>query len=75
VSIPAAEVAGWIDAATADAERDGITGGAVTPYILGRVADLSGGRTLRANIGLIVNNAGTAGRIAVADARGSEATA
>lgn len=74
VSIPAADVAVWIDAATADAERDGVTGGAVTPYILGRVAELSGGRTLRANIGLIVNNAATAGRIAVAGVRGSEDT-
>ncbi len=34
--------------------------------MLGRVAELSGGRTLRTNIGLIVNNARTAARIAVA---------
>jgi pseudouridine-5'-phosphate glycosidase len=75
VSIPRADLAAWIDAATADASDHGITGGAVTPYILGRVAELSGGRTLRANIGLIVNNAGTAGRIAVAVAPGSGVTA
>ena len=66
VAIPLAEVATWIEAATAAAARDGIAGGAVTPYILGRVADLSDGRTLRANIGLIVSNAGMAGRIAAA---------
>jgi len=72
VAIPLADVTGWIDEATAAAAADGIAGGAVTPYILARVADLSGGRTLRANIGLIVSNARTAARIAVADtARGS----
>jgi len=68
VAIPLAEVAAWIDAATLAAAEEGIAGGAVTPYILSRVADLSGGRTLRANIGLIVSNARTAARIAVADA-------
>ena len=74
VAIPFAEVALWIDAATAAAARDGIAGGAVTPYILARLAELSGGRTLRANIGLIVSNARTAARIAVADAIRGAAT-
>lgn len=66
VAIPLVEVAAWIDAATVAAAQEKIAGGAVTPYILGRVAELSGGRTLRANIGLIVNNARMAGLIAVA---------
>jgi len=74
VAIPFAEVALWIDAATAAAARDGIAGGAITPYILARLAELSGGRTLRANIGLIVSNARTAARIAVADAIRGAAT-
>jgi pseudouridine-5'-phosphate glycosidase len=34
--------------------------------VLAFVADASGGRTLRANVALIVNNAATAGRIATA---------
>ena len=38
--------------------------GAVTPHLLSFVARASGGRTLRVNIGLIVNNARTAARIA-----------
>jgi len=66
VAIPLSEVAAWIEAATAAAAREAISGGAVTPFILGRVAELSGGRTLRANIGLIVANAGLAGAIAAA---------
>lgn len=66
VAIPAAEIAGWIESANAEAVAEGIRGGAVTPFILGRVADLSDGRTLTTNIGLIVNNARMAARIAVA---------
>jgi pseudouridine-5'-phosphate glycosidase len=60
------EVDAWIEAATAEAMSRGIRGGAVTPFVLGRVAELSGGRALRTNIGLIVNNARMAARIAVA---------
>ncbi len=65
VALDAAEVDGWIADAIAQAERDGVRGGAVTPFVLSRVAAASGGRTLRANIGLIVNNARMAGRIAL----------
>jgi pseudouridine-5'-phosphate glycosidase len=69
VAIPREEVAGWIEAAISAATEHGIQGGAVTPFVLARVADLSGGRTLETNIGLIINNARTAARIAVALAR------
>ncbi len=60
------EVDGWIREAMADAERQGISGGAVTPHLLGHLARASGGRTLRVNIGLIVENARLGGRIASA---------
>ena len=60
------EVDGWIREATADAERRGVRGSAVTPDLLGYLARVSGGRTLRVNIGLIVANARTAGAIASA---------
>jgi pseudouridine-5'-phosphate glycosidase len=65
-AISAHEVAAWTEAAISEAARQGIRGGAVTPFVLGQMAELSGGRTLRANIGLIVNNARTASRIALA---------
>jgi pseudouridylate synthase len=68
LAIPAHEVDVWIAAATTAADEQGISGAAVTPFILGRVAELSKGRTLRTNIGLIVNNARTAARVAVAHA-------
>ncbi len=66
LAIPAEEVDRWIVTATAEAAVRGLRGGSVTPFVLGRVAELSGGRTLRTNIGLIVANAGMAARIAVA---------
>lgn len=64
LAIDAAEVDAWIAQALRDAEERGIGGGAVTPHLLSFVARASGGRTLRVNIGLIVNNARTAGLIA-----------
>lgn len=66
VALDPTEVDGWIAAALAQAEESEIHGGALTPFVLGRVAEASGGATLRANIGLIVNNARMAARIAVA---------
>jgi pseudouridine-5'-phosphate glycosidase len=68
LAIPAAEMERWIDEATTASAAKGISGARVTPWILARVAELSGGRALRANIGLIVNNARMAARIAVAHA-------
>lgn len=66
VALPAAEVEAWIVEAVALADEQGIRAGAVTPFVLGHVAHASGGRTLIANIGLIVNNARTAAALAVA---------
>ncbi len=62
LAVPAHEVA----AAAAAAEAEGMTGPARTPYILGRLAALTGGRTLAANRALVEANARLAARIAVA---------
>ena len=48
------------------AEREGVTGAAVTPFVLGRLHERSGGRTLAVNRDLIVANARLAGELAVA---------
>ncbi len=48
------------------AEREGVTGAAVTPFVLGRLHEKSGGRTLAVNRDLIVANARLAGELAVA---------
>ena len=66
LAIPPAEMERWIEEATEASAAEGIVGATVTPWVLSRVAELSGGRALRANIGLIVNNARMAARIAVA---------
>jgi pseudouridylate synthase len=60
------EVDGWIRDGLRHAERDAVRGAAVTPYLLGHLATASGGRTLRVNIALIVENARSAGRVASA---------
>jgi len=52
--------------AMAAAERDGIRGKRITPYLLKCLAELSGGKTLSANIALLENNARVAGEIAAA---------
>lgn len=63
--IPAAEIAQVIATALAEAERDGITGQNVTPYLLGNVVAATEGRSLIANIALVKNNAHLAAQIAV----------
>jgi pseudouridine-5'-phosphate glycosidase len=55
--------------ALAEAERLGVAGQALTPFVLGRIHDRSGGRTLEANRDLVLANAGLAGEIAAAYAR------
>ena len=66
LALPADEVEGWIAEGVASAEARQIRGAAVTPFVLAHVAAASGGRALRANIGLIVANARMAGAVAVA---------
>ena len=55
-----------IQAALADAERDGIRGKAITPFLLERVNQLTGGESLRANVALLENNARVAAVLAAA---------
>lgn len=52
--------------ASAEAHRRGISGAALTPFLLTRIAELTEGRSLRANRALIENNAAVAADIAVA---------
>lgn len=65
-ALPEAEIEATIARAVADAAAEGIVGKAVTPFLLGRILALSGGRSLAANIALIRNNARLAAEIAVA---------
>jgi pseudouridine-5'-phosphate glycosidase len=62
--IPAAEIAGHIETALAEAAAQGIQGKAVTPFLLARLEELSGGASLEANVALVLNNARLATEIA-----------
>lgn len=62
--IPQGEMAQYIAHAQADMARLGITGKGVTPYLLGRILELTGGRSLTSNIALVKNNARLAAEIA-----------
>ncbi len=62
-----AEIA--IQQATAEANAQGIHGKDVTPFVLGRVAELTEGQSRRANTSLLVNNARVAALIALELAR------
>ena len=64
--IPAAEIEPVIAAALAEAERSGIRGKDVTPFLLGEIVKATKGRSLRANIALVKNNARVGAEIAVA---------
>ncbi|KMK67156.1 pseudouridine-5'-phosphate glycosidase [Puniceibacterium sp. IMCC21224] len=55
--IPRSVLAPVIAQATRDAEEHGITGKALTPYLLQRIFELTEGRSLDANIALVLNNA------------------
>jgi pseudouridylate synthase len=64
--IPAEELAAAIEGALADAKKHGVFGGALTPFVLGRMADITGGRSVPANLALAENNARVAVQIAAA---------
>lgn len=52
--------------ALADAEEAGITGAAITPFVLGRIGEATAGRSIPANLALAEHNAAVAAEVAVA---------
>lgn len=54
-----------IDGAIADMNKQGVTGKDTTPFLLGRIAESTDGRSLETNIQLVLNNARVATEIAV----------
>jgi pseudouridine-5'-phosphate glycosidase len=53
-----------IDSAVKEAEEKGIKGKDVTPYLLKRIVELTGGDSLETNIHLVINNASLGAEIA-----------
>jgi pseudouridine-5'-phosphate glycosidase len=64
--IPTAEIEPLIAAALAAADQRGIRGKEITPFLLGEIVRATEGRSLRANIALVKNNARVAAEIACA---------
>lgn len=64
--ISRAELVPVIAQAMEDAAALGIAGKAVTPFLLQRIFDLTGGASLEANIALVLNNARLGAAVAVA---------
>jgi pseudouridylate synthase len=64
--IPAAEISAVIDQALRDLDERGIGGRDATPYLLGRIVELTEGDSLTANIALVRENARVGAAVAVA---------
>lgn len=64
--IARAEIMPVVEAALAEAESRRIAAKAVTPFLLQRIFELTDGRSLEANIALVLNNARLGAAIAVA---------
>ncbi len=69
--IPASKMAIYIEQATTEAGKAGISGKEVTPWLLSRILELTGGKSLDTNIALVKNNAKLAAKIAIELARHS----
>lgn len=64
VAVPATEFDAWLAEAERAAHAAEVTGAKVTPFLLARIAERSGGRALAANRALIVANARLAAEVA-----------
>ncbi|NTY01087.1 pseudouridine-5'-phosphate glycosidase [Deinococcus sp. JMULE3] len=67
--IPAEQITPQIEQALRDMDALGLTGKDTTPYLLGRMVEITGGRSLQANIALVRHNAMVAAQVAVAYAQ------
>ena len=65
-SMDPAVINGAIDRAIAECQEKGIHGKATTPFLLARVAEITGGDSLASNIQLVYNNARLAAQTAAA---------
>ncbi len=59
------EIEACIEKALADAEKENISGQAITPFLLGKLNEITMGDSLKTNIALVKNNAALCAQIAV----------
>jgi pseudouridine-5'-phosphate glycosidase len=69
VAMPSEAVKEAVRLALKAAQANNISGKDVTPFLLSKVSELTGGTSVRANLGLLINNAMVASQIARALAR------
>jgi pseudouridylate synthase len=65
-SMDSSAIGSAIEAALDAASKAGVKGKDVTPFLLAKVKELTGGESLESNIALVLNNAALASRIAIA---------
>ncbi|MCA1950933.1 MAG: pseudouridine-5'-phosphate glycosidase [Treponema sp.] len=63
-ALPKADIDRIIEQALSEARSRGIKGKETTPFLLAKIVELSGGKSLEANIQLVLNNASLAAQIA-----------
>lgn len=61
-----AEVEQAVEQALQEAEQQGVKGNEVTPFLLQRIQQLTGGKSLEANIALVKHNAAVGAQVAAA---------
>ena len=59
-----AEIDQAINTALAEAKEKNIVGKEITPFLLGKIKDITGGASLEANIKLVLNNCDVAAKVA-----------
>jgi len=64
--LPAGRLEAALASALRQAKEEGIEGSALTPFLLDRIAEETGGASVKANVALLENNAAVAAQIAVA---------
>lgn len=67
--IESAVMSAYIDQAVGEAQAKGISAKEVTPWLLNRIFEITGGASLKTNIALVENNARLAAQIAVASGK------
>jgi pseudouridylate synthase len=65
-AMPREEIDRITEQALLEADQQGVTGKAITPFLLDRIKGLTGGRSLATNIALVKHNAVIGARLAVA---------
>ena len=63
-AISKSEMEPYIEQANREAHAQGVHGKALTPFLLPRISELTGGKSMRANLALLLNNAHLAAQIA-----------